>query len=121
MKIVNIKFLGTDYAIQCQDDEVAKIKNLEARLNNRMKSYAKKNYNFTDTHKLLIVALSLEDKINDLLINQKKLIEINDNNNKRNKILTEEISLNNNLKDSLDLISQRIKNILKKILSDNRG
>ena len=63
MKIVNINFLGTEYSIQCEDHEVSKIRNLEARLNNRIKLHIKDKHNFTDTHKLLIITLSLEDKI----------------------------------------------------------
>ena len=119
MKIVNINFLGIEYSIQCEDHEVSKIRNLEARLNNRIKPHTKEKHNFTDTHKLLIVTLSLEDKINDLLINQKKLIDLNNKLNEKNKDLTKDVIFKDNLKNSLELISKRIKIILIKITSYN--
>tara|TARA_B110000014_G_C20026031_1_gene532588 strand:- start:116 stop:481 length:366 start_codon:yes stop_codon:yes gene_type:complete len=119
MKIININFLGTEYKIQCEDHEISKIKNLEARLNNRVKLHTKEKHNFTDTHKLLIVTLSLEDKINDLLINQKKLVNLNNNLNEKNKDLSKNIIFKDNLKNSLELISEKIKIILTKISSDN--
>ena len=76
MKIVKLNFLGKEYDIRCKEDEVTKIKNLESRLNNRVRQFSKKNQNFTDTHKLLIATLSLEDKVDDLLLN-KKILENN--------------------------------------------
>ena len=73
MKIVKVKFLGKEYDIRCKEDEVAKIRNLELKLNNRVRQFSKKNQNFTDTHKLLIATLSLEDQVNDLLLRKKIL------------------------------------------------
>ncbi|MBG76371.1 MAG: hypothetical protein CFH22_01049 [Alphaproteobacteria bacterium MarineAlpha5_Bin12] len=116
MKIINIKFLGSEYEIKCEDDEVAKIKNLESKLNNRAKMYSKENINFSDTHKLLIVSLSLEDKINDLLANQKKLIEINENLKEKNDKLLEQNDTKE-LKENLENISKKINIILNKILN----
>ena len=117
MKIIKVKFLGTEYSIKCDDNEVSKIKNLEARLNNRVKIHAKENINFSDTHKLLIVSLSLEDKINDLLLHQKKLIEMNDKIREKNKILSEN-KISDDLKTNLELISNKIKFIIEKIQSN---
>ena len=76
MKIVKIKFLSKEYDIRCKENEINKIKNLESRLNNRVRQFSKKNQNFSDTHKLLIATLSLEDQVNDLLFN-KKILENN--------------------------------------------
>ena len=111
MKIINIKFLGSEYEIKCEDDEVAKIKNLESKLNNRVKMYSKENINFSDTHKLLIVSLSLEDKINDLLANQKKLIEINENLKEKNDKLLEQNDTKE-LKENLENISKKIFQVI---------
>ena len=110
MKTIKIKFLGSEYDIQCNEEEVSKLRNLEARLNNRVKNYSKENNNFSDTHKLLITDLYLEDKINDLLLNQKKMIEINDELLKKNES-------NDELKKSLLLLQDRIKIIINKISS----
>ena len=116
MKIVKIKFLGEEYDIRCQDNEVEKIKILESRLKNRVNQYSKKNHNFTDTHKLLIAAISLEDHVNDLIENQKKQNETILNIEKVNKKLLQfNNDLQNDLKISLESISTRIKFILKKI------
>ena len=116
MKIVKIKFLGEEYDIRCQDNEVEKIKILESRLKNRVNQYSKKNHNFTDTHKLLIVALSLEDQVNDLIANQKKLNEIISNIEKNNeKLLKYNDDDRNDFLIRLESISTKIKFILNKI------
>ena len=119
MKIVKLNFLGKEYDIRCKEDEVTKIKNLESRLNNRVRQFSKKNQNFTDTHKLLIATLSLEDKVDDLLLN-KKILENNlDDLKKERKTLLENNNINyENIKKNLELISNKIKIILKKILED---
>ena len=115
MKIVKIKFLGEEYDIRCQDNEVEKIKILESRLKNRVNQYSKKNHNFTDTHKLLIVALSLEDQVNDLIANQKKLNEIISNIEKNNaKLLKINDDDRNDLIIRLESISTKIKFIINK-------
>ena len=120
MKIVKIKFLGSEYDIRCEDSEVGKIKNLESRLKNRVNQYSKKNYNFTDTHKLLIVSLSLEDQINDLLANKKNLNEsLKSLKEEYKKVLQNNDENYNDLKKSLELISSKIKSILKKIQKEN--
>ena len=120
MKIVKIKFLGSEYDIRCEDSEVGKIKNLEAKLKNRVNQYSKQNYNFTDTHKLLIVSLSLEDQINDLLTNKKNLNEsLKILKEEYNKVLQNNDENYNDLKKSLELISTKIKSILKKIQKEN--
>ena len=91
--IVKVNFLGKEYDIKCKEDEVAKIKNLELRLNNRVRQFSKKNQNFTDTHKLLIATLSLEDQVNDLL-HSKKILQSNlDDLEKERKILLDNHSI----------------------------
>ena len=119
MKIVKVNFLGKEYDIKCKEDEVAKIKNLELRLNNRVRQFSKKNQNFTDTHKLLIATLSLEDQVNDLL-HSKKILQSNlDDLEKERKILLENHSIDyEDIKKNLELVSSKIKVILKKILED---
>ena len=119
MKIVKVNFLGKEYDIKCKEDEVAKIKNLELRLNNRVRQFSKKNQNFTDTHKLLIATLSLEDQVNDLL-HSKKILQSNlDDLEKERKILLENHSIDyEDIKKNLESVSIKIKVILKKILED---
>ena len=80
---------------------------------------SKKNQNFTDTHKLLIATLSLEDQVNDLL-HSKKILQSNlDDLEKERKILLENHSIDyEDIKKNLELVSSKIKVILKKILED---
>lgn len=119
MKIVKVKFLGKEYDIRCKEDEVAKIRNLELKLNNRVRQFSKKNQNFTDTHKLLIATLSLEDQVNDLLLRKKILQNNLDDLEKERKILLENNNINyEDIKKNLEIISSKIKIILKKILED---
>ena len=119
MKIVKVKFLGKEYDIRCKEDEVAKIRNLELKLNNRVRQFSKKNQNFTDTHKLLIATLSLEDQVNDLLLRKKILQNNLDDLDKERKILLENNNINyEDIKKNLEIISSKIKIILKKILED---
>jgi len=120
MKIVKIKFLSKEYDIRCKENEINKIKNLESRLNNRVRQFSKKNQNFSDTHKLLIATLSLEDQVNDLLFN-KKILENNlVDLEYEKKNLSESSNINyEDIKKNLELISNKITIILKKILEDN--
>ena len=111
MKLIKIKFLGQEYEIKCEDDEVSKIKNLEERLNNRVKNLSKLNNNFTNTHKLLLAALYLEDQVNDLLQNNKLLIKKIDENNSKIK--------NKEIIESLQNINKKIRIISNKISKEN--
>ena len=115
MKIVKVNFLGKEYDIRCKEDEVAKIRNLELRLNNRVRQFSKKNQNFSDTHKLLIATLSLEDQVNDLLLSKKILQNNLEDLEKKRKILLENHNIDyEDIKKNLEVISNKVKIILRK-------
>ena len=119
MKIVKVNFLGKEYDIRCKEDEVAKIRNLELRLNNRVRQFSKKNQNFSDTHKLLIATLSLEDQVNDLLLSKKILQNNLEDLEKKRKILLENHNIDyEDIKKNLEVISNKVKIILRKTFED---
>ena len=115
MKIIKIKFLGKEYEINCSEEETSKIINLGAKLNNRIKQSSKFNYNFSDTHKLLIVAIYLEDQINDLLNKQKILLEKIDLLGLEKEKFKQNIHDISIIKKRLEIINTKIVNILEKL------
>ncbi|MBI29529.1 MAG: hypothetical protein CFH21_00642 [Alphaproteobacteria bacterium MarineAlpha5_Bin11] len=121
MKIVKINFLGKNYEIKCGDDEEQKIRILEARLNDKVNKDINKKNNFTDTHRLLLISLSLEDQINELLKKEKIILSKFESEKIKNEDLSNQISYENSdfVKD-LDNISIKINNILSKIENFNK-
>ena len=118
MKVVKVNFLGKEYEIQCDEKEVSKIINLAARLSDRVKSSTDLVGNFSDTHKLLLVAISLENKVNELLSSNKQLI------NKSELLLEENIKIKKESQEDVDIIKnlESIKNkvrIITKNISEN--
>ena len=105
MKIIKIKFLGREYEIQAENnqEEISKIINLQERLNNRVKNDLPTNNNYSDIHRLLIVALKLENRIDDIIAD--------------NKILNNKIHLMNSkcseIEDNKKVISELKKHIQK--------
>ena len=115
MKIIKLNFLGKDYEFKCEEKEVSKIKNSLSRLNNKVHQVSKINYNYSDTHKLLITALNLEDQINENLQKQKNLINKIDQLSLENKELSTKVNINLELEKSIENIQMKIKKILKKL------
>ena len=119
MKIVKVKLLGIEYEIQCDDSEADKIKIFESRLNNRITNLKSTHHNFQDIHKLLIVSLSLENQINNLLDKEKRLIqELSELNIRNQDSVKDNDYMNQSIKPSLEKISSKIKIIIKELEKD---
>ena len=116
MRTIKVNFLGSVYEINCEEKEISKIKNLESRLENRVKNSEKAGRNFSDTHQLLLVALQLEDKIDELIATKKLLsIKVDQINIEKEKLLKESVDANDELNEQLKLIRNKIKSIIQSI------
>lgn len=112
MKTIKVKFLGSDYEINCEENEISKIRNLESRLKDRIRKSEKFGHNFSDTHKLLLISLQLEDKIDELIATKKILLnKVEQNNLENEKLLKEYEKSNYELNEQLKLIRNKIKSI----------
>lgn len=112
MKTIKVKFLGSDYEINCEENEISKIRNLESRLKDRIRKSEKFAHNFSDTHKLLVISLQLEDKIDELIATKKILLnKVEQNKLEKEKLLKEYEKSNYELNEQLKLIRDKIKSI----------
>ena len=118
MKIIKIKFLGREYEIQAENkkEEIGKIMNLQERLNNRVKNDLTKNNNYSDIHRLLIVALKLENRIDDLIADNKILSnKLHSINAKYENLQINEDKEINELKNHIKKIDKKIKLFIERI------
>ena len=118
MKIIKIKFLGREYEIQAENkkEEIGKIMNLQERLNNRVKNDLSKNNNYSDIHRLLIVALKLENRIDDLIVDNKILSKkLHSINVKYENLQINEDKEINELKNHIKKIDKKIKLFIERI------
>jgi cell division protein ZapA (FtsZ GTPase activity inhibitor) len=89
MQKVELNIFGNFYQMSCQEGEKAKLQNLAANLDNKLKILAKKYPHASSNYLMLVQCLFYEDEINDLKNNNSPIQDSNSNIKDEENILEE--------------------------------